>query len=99
LDARLDALSGTRRRLVVHYFVTTGRDAAPVEDVVSHLVEREGTAGDRERTLVGLHHVTLPKLEEAGVVEYDARTETVRYRGDPLVEECLRLVIEREGVA
>lgn len=34
-----------------------------------------------------LHHVHLPKLENAGLVEYDARSGAVSYRGHPVIED------------
>ncbi|MDF9746079.1 DUF7344 domain-containing protein [Natrinema salsiterrestre] len=36
-----------------------------------------------------LQHVHLPKLEEAGVIEHDRRSETVRYWQQPSLEEWL----------
>nr|WP_121743792.1 hypothetical protein [Natronorubrum halophilum] len=43
--------------------------------------------GGTERLLVDLQHNQLPKLEAAGLIEYDARTETVRYHPDDRVEK------------
>ncbi|PCR90997.1 DUF7344 domain-containing protein [Natrinema ejinorense] len=36
-----------------------------------------------------LQHAHLPKLENAGILEHDRRSETVRYWGQPSVEEWL----------
>lgn len=36
-----------------------------------------------------LQHVHLPKLEDAGILEHDRRSETVRYWSQPSVEEWL----------
>jgi hypothetical protein len=58
-----------------------------VDAVVAH--EPETDAGDRETIRTGLYHVHLPKLAEAGVIDYDTRSETVRYSQQPLLEECL----------
>ncbi|AQL42514.1 hypothetical protein BV210_07225 [Halorientalis sp. IM1011] len=44
--------------------------------------ERGGEAVDYGSVRAMLHHVHLPKLDAAGVVDYDPTTRTVRYRGD-----------------
>jgi hypothetical protein len=36
-----------------------------------------GGQGAERRTTTRLHHTHLPKLEEAGLITYDARTQTV----------------------
>ncbi|UTF52000.1 hypothetical protein NGM29_09270 [Natronosalvus rutilus] len=45
-----------------------------------------------ERLLLDLYHNHLPKLEEAGLVEYDDRTETVRYHPNDHVEKLHQFV-------
>lgn len=37
---------------------------------------------------LALHHFDLPKLIEAGLVDYDRRTAAVSYIGDPALETC-----------
>lgn len=41
---------------------------------------------------IDLHHRDLPKLEAAGLVEYDARSRTVRYDDHPALEAYLDVV-------
>lgn len=48
-----------------------------------------------ERASVGLRHNHLPKLADAGVVDYDRQGATVRYRPREAVEELLAFVAER----
>jgi len=43
-----------------------------------------------------LRHSHLPKLEDAGLVEYDSRSETVRYWSQPSLEELLEHVRHKE---
>lgn len=50
----------------------------------------------RKRVTARLHHSTLPKLADAGVVDYDPRTGTVRYRGHPLVDRCSDHIVGME---
>lgn len=56
----------------------------------------DAPADDRRRVEVALHHHELPKLEQVGVIEYDARSRTVRYRGHPLLEELLAVAAEND---
>ncbi|ELY86196.1 DUF7344 domain-containing protein [Natrinema altunense] len=43
-----------------------------------------------------LQHVHLPKLEDAGVLEHDRRSETVRYWNQPSLEEWLEHAHHKE---
>ncbi len=64
---------------------------------VSTLAEHVAAGGDDRavrRTLVGLDHVHLPRLEAAGVVEYDRDAGTVRYRRDERLEALLAVATE-----
>ena len=102
-DARQDelhrALADGRRRLVLRQLATTDGDVASVDDLVDEIVTRADLPVDRERIAVALHHGALPHLDEAGLVEYDARSRTVRYRETPQVERALHLVRDAEVVA
>jgi len=102
-DARQDelfrALANGRRRLVLRQLATTDGDVASVDDLVDEIVARADLPVDRERVAVALHHGALPHLDEAGLVEYDARSRTVRYRETPQVERALHLVGDAEVVA
>jgi len=101
-DARQDelfrALANDRRRLVLRQLATTDGDVASVDDLVDEIVARADLPVDRERVAVALHHGALPHLDEAGLVEYDARSRTVRYRETPQVERALHLAGDVEAV-
>jgi hypothetical protein len=55
---------------------------------------RNPDADGRDRTLIALQHRTLPRLDGAGVIDFDRRTDTVRYHGNELVEELLDFVAD-----
>lgn len=98
LDGLFDALANRRRRDVLSYLEGADADTVEFRDLVAAVVDAEadraaGTGYD-ERVALALCHAHLPKLERAGLVEYDPRAGTVRYRGHPLVERCLSLVEE-----
>lgn len=71
VDGLFEALADEHRRRVIQYF-RTNDDVATVDALVDHASERDGSTRDR---LEGrFHHVTLPKLADLGVLEYDARS-------------------------
>lgn len=80
-DARFDLLRSGRRRAVLRR-LDDADGPVPLAELVAAAVSREAeaafTPGQHERVTVGLEHVHLPKLEEAGVVEYDDVERTAR---------------------
>lgn len=90
LDALFEALADERRRYVLAYLDAGEEDVATVPDLVDHVAD-EASVDDRERVSVALHHAHLPKLADAGLVEFDARDGFVRYRGGSTVSEWLAL--------
>ena len=101
LDTIFDILSHSYRRQILFFLSRTEDDLATVADLVTHISEHESgdeTSTQRTRSAVdvALHHNHLPKLEDAGIVEFDTRSETIRYRAHPLVEKCLAVIDTRE---
>jgi DNA-binding transcriptional ArsR family regulator len=94
LDALFEALGDAQRRQILGYLDATDDDVAAYSDLIEHVADDSGgeSAADHDRIAVSLHHNHLPKLADAGIVEYDARSETVRYRGGPAVSDWLDLV-------
>ena len=93
LDALFEALADAQRRRILAYLESTDDDVAAYSDLIEHVADvQAGESTDDQRVAVNLHHHHLPKLADAGLLEYDARSETVRYRGDPAVSEWLELV-------
>lgn len=92
----LSALSSSHNRHVLTYLSESPGEVASLEELADHVVDREGGGGPgrRERVAGRLHHATLPKLAAMGVVDYDPRTNTVRYRGHPVVAQYSALLAE-----
>ncbi|MDS0477040.1 ArsR family transcriptional regulator [Natrinema sp. 1APR25-10V2] len=63
--------------------ILTALNDAPQELAVTELADRLGSADEAEleRTVISLHHKYLPRLDEAGLVEYD-RENNVVTKGD-----------------
>lgn len=98
VDDLLYALADKRRRDLVYHL-----DAVEITDLETLAARLAATresvpvdavpADVRERVQVDLRHNHLPKLENAGVIEFDARSEVVRCRNFPptferFVEAC-----------
>lgn len=92
IDDLLTSLADWRRRAVLRHLAARD-DAGPVViEAVAAAVAPD--AADEERLRVRLHHRHLPALDDAGLVEYDPASRTVRYRRDERVETLLALLDE-----
>lgn len=86
-DDVLTLLADAHRRSIIAYFRSSGSDDATLTDLAAHVCEQSDE--HVEPVTSRLHHVHLPRLADAGVVEYDPRSETVRYRGTDDVEQLM----------
>ena len=90
LDATLELLANHDRRAIISYLRDTPDATATTEDLTDYLVERRaartGERPARSHVHSTLHHIHVPKLVDAGVVDYDARTKEVRYWGTERLE-------------
>lgn len=87
-DRVLELLSGHRRRVVCRYM--RDRPIATVEELATVVAEETGAPADRAG--ISLRHSDLPALSDAGVLEYDPRSATVRYEGHDVVEGVFEVV-------
>ncbi len=98
LDELLDLLADSRCRHILSYLHETSVDAVELTDLVAAVVARESDLDNGndhyEAVAIDAHHTYLPKLEAAGLLEYDARSRTIRFYGHPLLEEFLVLANE-----
>lgn len=90
-DDHYRCIASERRRHVLAYLRESDRETESLDDLVEHVVSRESDSPppDRERVAIDLYHCHLPVLADADVVDFDSRTETVRYRGHERVEALL----------
>lgn len=78
--AIFDALADEERRVAVEYLaMETG--AVPVDELVGFVeatsVSEVGTLDSRQRTEIRFHHIHLPKMDAAGLIDYDQDGRTV----------------------
>jgi hypothetical protein len=94
IDELLDTLSDTYRREVIDYFENHAEtSAATLSELVDHLDARVAGTNPAELRR-SLHHRHLPKLEDRGWLEYDARNHDVHYRGRDATAEHLTLLAD-----
>ena len=94
LDLVFDVLANEHCRRIVRYFADAETNVVSVDTLLDDCLEGSSSPDDRDRLELRFHHVVLPKLVDACVVDYDARSGTVRYRGTQLWERIANTVPE-----
>ncbi len=88
-------LADGNRRRVLSYLSDAPADDVTFDELCERLSDSAGrgagitTQGGRDRLALRLHHEHLPKLADAGLVEYDPRRGRVSYSEHPAVESLL----------
>jgi hypothetical protein len=94
MDVVFDVLADDDRRRVCLYLTREDPEAITVEEIVAAVAE-DCPDAEQERLAIDLHHRHLPKLSAAGIIDYDPRSNTARYWGQPTVEKWARHVREQ----
>ncbi|OVE84125.1 DUF7344 domain-containing protein [Natronolimnobius baerhuensis] len=107
LDEVFRLLSSRRRRYTLYHLYEQDDGVATATELTNHVARLEVAADETPPTEVTdelittirteLQHVHLPKLEDAGVLEQDQRSETVRYWTQPSLEEWLEHAYHKES--
>lgn len=87
-DSVLSVLAVEARRQVVRYFVESSDRTATVDELTGYVAKRLDDRS-RQHVRLNLHHVHVPKLANAGLVEYNPQALTVRYRRHPVAERLV----------
>ncbi|UTF52298.1 DUF7344 domain-containing protein [Natronosalvus rutilus] len=102
LDLVFELLASRRRRQALYYLSEQSDGVASVDEIADYVHTNDDrsdcSADGRSEIAAGLRHVHLPKLEDAGVVDHDARSQTVRYWSQPSLEEWLEHAYHKESV-
>lgn len=88
LDVVFDILKNQRRRLVLRYLIEV-TPTTTLSDLAEHIAALENgksedslTSSERKRVYVCLYQCHLPKLDDAGVVEFENDRGTVELAGN-----------------
>ncbi|GAA0259033.1 hypothetical protein ACFFQF_23590 [Haladaptatus pallidirubidus] len=88
----LQAVRQEHRRQVLSYLETKDSDVAELDELAEQLYEEVDGITSPGKAQLTLSHTHVLKLAEHDVIEYDLRSETVRYRDGSHVEAMLAVV-------
>lgn len=91
-DQLLEVLSDRTRRIILdHLQKVDGNisDIGALIDCVGDHTRTQISSSQRRNISAEIVHVHLPLLEEAGLVEYDKRSKSIRYYPHPVLEKWL----------
>lgn len=94
MDVVFEVLADEDRRRVCLHLTQEDPQVITVDELVDGIAS-DRPEPERERLAIDLHHRHLPKLAAAGIIDYDARSNTARYWGQPTVEKWARHAHER----
>lgn len=99
LDAIFEPLCRRRRRYALYALYRNGDSGVELDELASRVRGLEGDEheSDPDEIEDALRDRHLPKLIETHVVEFDERTDTVRYRGQPSLEKWIEHAEFEEG--
>jgi DNA-binding transcriptional ArsR family regulator len=99
VDTVVSALADERRRTILNALVSAPEETLAYDALVDHVADRlreDGagrvTDGQRRAVRGTLHHIHLPQLADAELVEHETETEQVTFVGDEPERELLRTV-------
>ena len=102
-DTILSALGNDHRRAILSALENASEETLPYDVLVDRVAERvqdEDTRRDsdehRQRVRIALHHIHLPKLEEAQIIDYRVETGIVEFVGGELERDLLTRVESSE---
>lgn len=96
LNATLEILAHHHRREILCILTNAPDHTATVDELINREAERTDERPGHDEIEVAIHHVHLPKMADAGVVEYDARSQELRYWRNDRLEDLLEYVQSEE---
>lgn len=98
IDAMLDILANPHRRYMIEYLREQPDETAAFEDVTKYIIARvgqlQGRQPNHDDVQVNIQHHHIPKMSDAGILEFDVRSQTIRYRPNEPIEELYDRVKE-----
>lgn len=82
-DAAIRLLDNGIRRRVIRILMNTEGEPKTIDDLAASIAR----PSEQRAVTIRLHHVDLPMLAEANVIEIEPTSGKVTYTGDEVVEE------------
>lgn len=89
IDGLVGALADRRIRYVVSWLESQSANVIELDDLADSVAKLEveeelaDDLADHRRTVaIDLHHKSLPKLDDVALLDYDSRSNTIRYRDE-----------------
>ncbi len=92
IDKLLHALADPHCRTTLWYLQHSADSVVSVQDLTDEISTDDH--GGTTQLSIKLHHSTLPRLADTGVLEYDPTDHTVRYHGHPKLEPLMNSISE-----
>lgn len=92
VDELLRAIANHERRALMSHRHAEPTETLPLDSLVNQRTVATTTCELDLR--IRLHHVHLPELDDAGIIDSDPATQTITYHGRPILE-VLFDIIER----
>lgn len=91
IDRSFAALSDPCRRAVCRYAMRTEASRLDTAEIADYVVDRTPADRDRRTVATELRHVHLPKLADAGLLEYERDSGVVRTDRERIADRLERL--------
>ncbi|WP_435152507.1 DUF7344 domain-containing protein [Haladaptatus sp. DFWS20] len=90
IDDVIKIVADPQRRHILSYLSSNSEIHCSVTELVDHLQTQATETDQSQRQLrQRLHHVHLPKLQDVGLLAYDAEAQMVQYTERPRLESLL----------
>lgn len=96
LNDALDILADDHARYTLYGLLSEDGKVFGYDEVSEFLLEHYPDTDDLEEHKILLHHKTLPRMAEKGIVDFDPRSETIRYRGGEEIATMVTCLAEIE---
>ncbi|WP_438267123.1 DUF7344 domain-containing protein [Haladaptatus salinisoli] len=93
-DTLFKILANQHRRYLLYHLSTMNEETLTLSALVNRLAQ--DVAITHKRLRINLHQRHLPKLADHNVIEYDSRSQTIRYRGSDRLEILLEMCRHQE---
>lgn len=100
-----DVLSNSRRRWTIHYLKNHGEGRVPLREDVDHVTALENgvpvqqiDSTARKNVYTSLRQTHLPKMDEIGIIDYDARRGEIELTGDAEAVEMYLEYVPEAGI-